>query len=168
MAGGRRPLIDPYAFVVRRMFLEFLPVAAPGEAMWGEEGHEPAERRSLAQLFSFEWLGDPGVRLTDQLSAIFAELSFCRIGATGKERQVWVESNGTPDAAGSPLERAVRQLHWDMVVEGKLNETNSVSFSGPDHFVPEVHQKLADWFISLGYPATLDITQDRPDLRELP
>jgi hypothetical protein len=165
---SRRPLLDPYAFVVRRMFLDFLPVAESGEAMWCEEGHEPGERESLAQLFSYEWLGDPGVRLTSQLSAMFAELGFCGFGATDEEQQAWVEANGAPDAAGSSAERAVRQLHWNMVVKGELEETTAVSLIGSQRFLPEVHQKLADWFASLGYSATLDITQDRPELRDLP
>jgi hypothetical protein len=163
----RPTLIDPYAFVIRRLFLAFLPEAEPGECMWCEEGNRPGERRSLDQLFSEEWVGDPGVSLTQKLAALFAELGFCGFEATNEEREAWTAANGGPDSAASPVERAVRQLHWDTVMEGELQEHTSIL--GHTHrYLPEIHHRLAEWFISLGYPATLDITMDRPGLHDLP
>ncbi|MGW1617344.1 hypothetical protein ACWCQZ_50270 [Streptomyces sp. NPDC002285] len=160
-------LIDPYTFVVRRLFLTFLPEAEYGECMWCEEGHEPGERQSLAQLFSEEWIGDPGVSLTRTLSTLFTELGFCGFEATDEERRAWAEANGAPNTAASPMERAVRQLHWDTVMEGTPKEVTFI-LGDPHRFLPEIHERLAKWFVSLGYPATLDITIDRPELHDLP
>ncbi|MET7604945.1 hypothetical protein ABZS96_20940 [Streptomyces avermitilis] len=163
----RPTLIDPYTFVVRRLFLTFLPEAEPGECMWCEEGNEPGEHWSLAQLFSEEWIGDPGVSLTEKLAALFTELGFCNFDATNEERQAWTEANGTPNTAASPMERAVRQLHWDTVLEGALQEhTSTLGYT--HRYLPEIHHRLAEWFASLGYPVTLDITMDRPGLHDLP
>ncbi|MEV4506671.1 hypothetical protein [Streptomyces klenkii] len=155
--------IDPYTFVVRRFFLDLLTREEHG---WGEdEDSEFHESRPLSCYLA--GIDPKGRDLTRDVLRIFEELGFCGFDAGEEGKRAWAERNGSPEAAASPMERALRQLHWDLVIEGSLR-TEKASPFGDVSYIPDCVERVTEWFVSLGFPAALAVADGLPDPRWLP
>ncbi|MFI1259047.1 hypothetical protein ACH4U6_35565 [Streptomyces netropsis] len=154
--------IDPYTFVVRRFFLDLL---TRDEYGWGDD--EDSEFYKSHPLSWFLAGLDPkGAELTNDVLRFFEELGFCTFDAGEEERRAWIERNGTPEVAVSAMERAVRQLHWGLVIEGALQTETRFRRECP--YIPDCVDKVTEWFVSLGFPSALVTAEGLPEPRWLP
>ncbi|MFC5149021.1 hypothetical protein [Streptomyces aureoversilis] len=161
--AGAVTSIDPYVFVVRRFFLDLLTRDEHG---WGEdEDSESHESRPLSLFLA--GIDPKGVELTSDVLRFFEELGFCTFEAGEEERRAWIERNGKPEAAVSAMERAVRQLHWDLVIKGALR-TEKTRFFGELPYIPDCVVKVTEWFVALGFPSMLVTAEGLPEPRWLP
>jgi uncharacterized protein (DUF3820 family) len=149
-------IIDPYRFVVRRFFLELLPMDKSGDPIQYEETVSPGRHESLDALIGQDSFDYYGYALTNDLMEFFKELGFCTFDDTPEERLVWSARNGGPERGTTHMEIALRQLHHDLVLNGSIKDATGWANL---RYIPDLAKKLAAWFIALGYPATLDVTQ---------
>ncbi|MEU2514736.1 hypothetical protein [Streptomyces syringium] len=155
--------IDPYVFVVRRFFLDLLTREEFG---WGED--EDSEfHKSHPLSWYLAGIDSKGSDLTREVLRIFEELGFCGFAAGEAGQRAWVERNGSPEVAVSSMERALRQLHWDLVIEGSLR-TEKGKYFGEVSYIPDCVERVSGWFVSLGFPAELATADGLPDPRWLP